>query len=287
MFSLILVFGKGYSQTIKPNGVFLKDTVKVGEPVQYSLSIRYPVEMDIVFPDSLFNFTPFEINQKDYFFTESNDEISFDSTIYNLSTFELDSVQYLRLPVFVVTTGDSNAVYPDRDSVIIQHLVTQLPDSLNLIENTVYKEVSLQFNYPYLIAGFIIFVVLVIMVIVLFGKQIKRKYVLFKLKRSHNKFIKAFKKAITDSELHIENTLFQWKKYMEKLEKFPYTKLTTKEILSIEGNLDIKQELRSIDKVIYGNEREKEIDRRFENLLGFTDRRYREKVEKIKYGAGD
>ena len=157
------------AQELVPKGVFLKDTVKIGEQVLYSLSITYPVDADVLFPDSLFNFSPFELNQKDYFFTSSNESISFDSAVYNLSTFEIDSVQFLNLPVFLLNNGDSLVLRSDLDSIVLGHVVLQIPDSLAFIENTIYREISKEFNYPYLIAGLIIFTVLFILVYLIFS----------------------------------------------------------------------------------------------------------------------
>ena len=268
-------------------GVFLKDSVKIGEPVFYSLSIEYPIDADVVFPDSLFNFSPFELNRKEYFFTRSDYSSSFDSAIYNLSTFEIDSVQFLRLPVFLILSNDSLPLRPENDSIVLIHVVTQMPDSLAFLENTIYKETLLQFNYPYMIAGIIILLVLSVLIFLIFGKQIKRNIILYRLKRIHIRFVENFNPLLKDNQTSPESVLVIWKTYMEKLEGFPYTKSTTKEIALIEANIKALKPLKSIDRAIYGKFEDSTLPSSYQDLLSFTDQKYQAKVESIKYGTGD
>ena len=89
-------------QIVQPESSFNKDSVKIGEEVVYSRSIRYLSTKDVVFPDSLFNFAPFELYKKVSFPTRSDSIFSLDSAVYHLSTFELDTVQLLNLPIFMV-----------------------------------------------------------------------------------------------------------------------------------------------------------------------------------------
>ena len=95
------------AQQLVPKGLFLSDSIKIGEEVIYSLSIEYPRGSNLIFPDSLYDFSPFEYIKKTEFFTKSDSVKSFDSVIYYLSTFEIDPVQKLTLPVFLISAGDS------------------------------------------------------------------------------------------------------------------------------------------------------------------------------------
>jgi len=156
------------AQEIKPKGYFLDDSIKIGEAVNYSLSVKYPREQDIVFPDSTYNFMPFEINYKDFFFTYSDSVYSYDSAVFNLSTFEIDTIQYLKLPIFVLSNGDSFTVFTEIDSIVLEHIVTQIPDSLALIDNTIYKDLNLAFNYPYLMVGVVTFLFIAGLILIFF-----------------------------------------------------------------------------------------------------------------------
>src|SRR5687768_12536023 len=105
LYPLLLLFFLGQATTadaqdIKVSGGFLKDSVQIGEPVAYFLSATYPQSLTVLFPDSTFSFKPFEYNRKRLSPTHTVGGVSHDSVVYYLSTFEVDKIQYLNLPVF-------------------------------------------------------------------------------------------------------------------------------------------------------------------------------------------
>ncbi len=116
------------SQDVKPKGAFLVDSAKIGEQIPYSLSIRYPKQMEFLFPDSNYNFFPFEFISKDFFITHTDSLGSVDSAIYYLATFEIEPVQKLFLPVFMISQGDSVVLSPPADSIYLKALINQIPD---------------------------------------------------------------------------------------------------------------------------------------------------------------
>ncbi|MCZ6899577.1 MAG: hypothetical protein O7F74_05015 [Bacteroidetes bacterium] len=277
------------SQEVKPNGVFLVDSAKIGEQIPYSLSIRYPKQMEFLFPDSNYNFFPFEFISKDFFITRTDSLRSVDSAIFYLSTFEIEPIQKLFLPVFMISQGDSIVLYPPVDSIHLKALINQLPDSLNIKANSEYSEVFFDFNYPYLLIGVGGFMLLVVVGFLIFGKSIKRQYLLFRLKRNHRRFTQKFYLLIADlksreGSLNAEKMLVTWKKYMEKLENIPYTKLTTKEIVSYPDNNSINDPLKDVDKSIYGSIKIEKLYESFENLEYFTEERYNTRLNQLKYG---
>lgn len=93
----VFIIGNASGQELKPIGFFLKDSVKIGESVPYSLSYKDRKNRPVIFPDSLFNFSPFELLKKEYFDTQSDDINSIDSAVYYLATFEIDTVQSLSI----------------------------------------------------------------------------------------------------------------------------------------------------------------------------------------------
>jgi hypothetical protein len=98
------------AQTIDTKGGFLSDSLKIGEETAFYLSSRYPSEFTVLFPDSTYSFAPFEYSRKVYFPTRTKNGQSVDSTVYYLSTFEIDSIQTLSLPSFIIpaTARSSN-----------------------------------------------------------------------------------------------------------------------------------------------------------------------------------
>src|SRR6476661_4872994 len=72
----ILLFSAVHAQEIKVHAKFNGDSVKIGKPLEFYLSARYPENLNILFPDSAFSFAPFEFQKKIYFPTKTENGIS-------------------------------------------------------------------------------------------------------------------------------------------------------------------------------------------------------------------
>lgn len=287
---LILFFGLMTfvaAQDIKPTGYFLKDSVKIGELVPYSLSYKDKKNRPVIFPDSLYDFSPFELLDKSYFDTHSDSINSIDSAVYYLATFEIDTVQILSLPVFVFTGNDSIPIFSEKDSIILNQVVTQMPDSVNLSETRAFQPVSRQFNYPYWIIALILLGIIALVVGVIWGKEIAKRIKLYRLMKKLEKFKMEFDQEIENissetEKTKIESLLKFWKSYMESLEQIPYTKLTTKEINQIQNNSSLEETLKSIDRNIYSTLAVTTLQNDFEFLKDYSVDRYNHVTEVIK-----
>jgi hypothetical protein len=261
-FLFSLLFFVCSAQEIVTDGYFLADSMKIGEEVEYSLYIQYPKNSEVIFPDSTFDFSPFEYYSKRFFSTRVDSLLAYDSVVYSVASFEIDKVQYFQLPVFLLKGKDSINIMPELDSIYLMEMVVQVPDSLILRENIAFQDVSLAFNYPYLMIGLGILVVLLIVAYFVFGKTVRKN---------------------NDVTL-IEEVLVVWKKYMEKLEDKPFTKYTTREILNSGYDQLLKDVLRSIDRSIYGRFDDEEIHKNFESLEDFTLDRYKLRIRDVSNG---
>lgn len=273
-----------YAQRIAPTAAFQKDSIAIGEEVPYSLWIKYPRERDVIFPDSLFDFSPFELNKREYFTTRTDSALSLDSVVYFLATFEIDTIQYLQLPIYLIDEFDSVELLPARDSIVLKHVVDVIPDSVAVILNTEYQKVPLAFNYPYFTAALIVLFISAIVVFFAFGRRIRKLLQVYWLGRRHKRFIKQFGEAITLKEIEVEKSLASWKKYLEKLEQIPYSKFTTKEITAAIKDDTLKEYLSIIDRYIYTTKDKPETKPAFEALLGLVEERYNKKIDQIKNG---
>jgi len=293
---LIIIFISSitvHAQEISVTGHFKTDSVKLGEPIEFYITAKYPSHWQVLLPDSTFSFTPFDFQKKVYFPTHSVNNISTDSVLYILNTFEIDSIQTLKLPAFVVLPNDCTVYESNIDTVFFKHLVTHVPDSLSaeqlpLKTNTAYNSVSWLFNYPVfsIIAGVMIIVSILIWLI--FGKKIKRHFAVKRLTRNHLEFINNFDTAIerlktTFSPESAERSVLLWKQYMEDLVTRPYTKSTTRELNEIEKNETLISALSSIDRSIYGNIPPDSLDS-FLNLKQFSQMQFNKKLEELKHG---
>jgi hypothetical protein len=277
------------AQDVDVTGSFLKDSIRIGETLPYSLRVTYPRDLDVIFPDSTYDFSPFEYYHREYFPTSSDSLISFDSVVYFLMTFEIDSVQYLQMPVYVKQEEDSAAIYAQPDSVILRYVIEAVPDSLNLKENTAWLHAPGLVNYPVLLIFLGILLIGAIAVIILFGKKITRWIQLYLMKRQYKKFIHHFYYQIGSlargqAGIFPEHLLSEWKKYMEKLEKEPYTKMTSKELIQLHADQRLKDNLRSIDRYIYGNLKDRPVQENFEKLLEYSKERYELRIQEVRNG---
>jgi hypothetical protein len=278
-------------QGLEVHGKFLQDSVKIGEDATYYLTVKYPSELNILFPDSTFAYMPFEFHNRKYFPTKTNYGLSYDSVIYHLRTFETDPLQHISLPIYVVHPSDCTVVYASADSISLQALIRTLPDSISLqdlpLKRTVaFERIPTSFNYIILALVLGILIVMSGIGWMLFGKKIRRHYRIRKLQKNHNRFIEDFSSNLETLNRQptipvAESAAILWKSYLENLESKPYTKLTTREILKLVQNDQIRESLRSIDRTIYGNH--SVSPQSFENLKAFAEDEFRKKMEEVMH----
>ncbi|MCC5928507.1 MAG: hypothetical protein JJU28_04605 [Cyclobacteriaceae bacterium] len=284
MFSLVMLClqtaGLLQAQELSVKGSFNKDSTKIGEEVVFSLSVSYPRAVDLVFPDSTFNFYPFEFLKGRYFTTRSDSLMSFDSAVYYLATYEIEPVQKLRLPVYILKGKDSLPVFTKADSVFLIEMIDELPEEPVFLSDNTFFKIPAQFNHPYFFIGLGIFAFITLLVILFFGKKIRVAYKRWKIRKGFEKFILMFehhKKELLENKnsASAEKLLSIWKGYLEKLDDKPYTKMTTREICNLYPGDDLKNSLRELDKSIYsGHYNGDTMENIINTLIGFTRERY-------------
>ncbi|MBX2895882.1 MAG: hypothetical protein KF763_10600 [Cyclobacteriaceae bacterium] len=280
------------AQEVKVRARFIEDSVRIGVPLRYTLVAEYPSQYQVLFPDSTFNFAPFEFHSKKFIPTKTLNNLSYDSAIYTLVSFEIDSLQLLSLPVFQVQKRDSLIYTPDVDTVFFSALVAAVPDSLAINQlplktNTAYNKVSWILNYPVLliIAGTLLIGAIIIWVV--FGKRIRKHFALKNLLKKHSSFLTEFDQTLQklNSAFHpdvAEKSITLWKKYMEELSAKPYTKYTSKEIRELEKG-ELTQALQAVDKMIYARLQPESLAA-FEQLKTFTINQFNQKLQEVKHG---
>ena len=282
-----------YAQEVIVKGAFLQDSAQLGDQVDYYLVAKYPSDQLILFPDSTFQFEPFEYSSKKYFQTRTTKGISYDSAVYRLYTFDISEIQFLALPVFLIGKQDSIIYETKRDSLFLKSLITEpIPDSTNaqnlpLKTNTLYERVYFLFNYPIVMGLLGSLLIISLLVWVIFGKRIRKYFKLKKLYKTHAHFQESFSKLLMQVKEQFaaekaEKALSIWKKYLEQLEHKPYTKLTTKETISLEKDEKLGTSLKLIDKAIYGHDTS--VLPSLEHLHVVANDRFMKKIEEVKHG---
>ena len=279
-----------FAAQIVPRGQFLDDSVKIGQEIYYALSVQYPKDFQIVFPDSLHTYDDFEFYSKSYHNTRLRNGEAVDSVVYGLATFEIDPIQYLQLPIYLINHGDSVPILSNTDSVALVQYVNHVPDSIALIQNAAYYGVNYEFNYVYWSIGGGVFLISILLILLLFGRSIQKRIELYRMQKDYQRFVLELEKGISkvranqsDKQL-IEDVLVTWKIYMENLEHKPFRKLTTKEIEHAGYDQTLLTVLKSIDRAIYSTVTMDEIYRYFENLEDYTSTLYQQKTSALKNG---
>lgn len=282
--------GLMFAQDVRVKGKFLEDSIRIGAPVPYAVSVRYPSEKNILFPDSTSRLGGFEFAYRRYFPTETTAGISTDSAIYWITSFEIDSAQQIAFPIYELNGADTTLHEATPDTVWLQQQVDQVPDSvaaaqLPLKIDTVYRNVNLLFNYPLWLTGGGIFVFVLLAVWIIFGKRIRRYFLRRRLTAAFNNFIQSFNNGletlnINYSTKQAEQNIILWKRYLESLEGRPYLKFTSPEITAIPEHDQLTQTLEQIDRMIYGGQTPNDLHP-FHELKRFSENRFFRKIESI------
>ncbi|GGD78130.1 hypothetical protein GCM10011514_47650 [Emticicia aquatilis] len=250
--SCLLVIENSYAQ--KPIGRFQTDSIELGRPIDYTLSYHHSPSAEVFFPDTTYNFYPFEIIRRNIFPTSTTNGVSTDSVVYTLVTFDIRKTQKLELPIYLLSKRDCTAVYSLADSVFLKEMIKTSVDSLQLKTDTKLLPLSQQVNYPKILTYILGLLGIALIIYAFFGRFIRKQYTLFLFGRRHKDFQTNYKKFTrsTLDDVTIGKALVLWKKHLEWLEKRPYTSYTTKEIISRLPSERLEEALREVDSAIYG-----------------------------------
>jgi len=279
--SCLLVLGISYAQ--KPIGRFQTDSIELGRPIDYSLSYHHNPSAEVFFPDTTYNFYPFEIIRRNIFQTLTTNGVSIDSVIYTLVTFEITKNQKLGLPIYVLSKRDCTMVYSLTDSVFLKEMIKTSVDSLQLKTDTKLLVLSQQVNYPKILTYILGILGVVLIIYALFGRFIRKQYTLFLFSRRHVDFLANYKKFTrsTLDDVTIGKTLVLWKKHLEWLERRPYTSYTTKEIVSRLPSARLEDALREVDSAIYGGILSTQMPSAMNTLLDKATELYKNRREEL------
>jgi hypothetical protein len=249
-FSLLSLF----SLAQKPQGKFISDSIEIGKPVDFALSFRHSPTAEVFFPDTTYDFYPFELVKRDFFSTKTDANGSLDSVVYTLVSFDIQKVQKLSMPVYLLNQKDCTAVFSSIDSVFLREMLKGSLDSLSLKTDTQFVHIEPEVNYPIVLAYMLGILGFIGTIYLFFGKFIRKQYDLFWFGRRQNEFVSNYKKLTKGSldDKNISNAVVLWKKHLEWLEKKPYTSYTTKEIIARLPNESLEEALKDVDSAVYG-----------------------------------
>lgn len=266
-----------------PQGFFHLDTVKIGEPVNFTFYFRHAATAEVVLPDSTFNFEPFEYVSRRFFPTQTQKGESMDSVIYTLRTFQVEPRQTLSLPAFLLQEQDTVILKSEPEIIYVKQMVRDPARAENLKPHTTLATINARLNYGYWFIGLGVLILVLCLIWMIFGKRILVRYRLYTLKLNHNQFINKYNGFIegfnkSESLQTIEQAITLWKNYLTDLEGNAINSFTTKEIAAYyNDDEDVTTALRLFDRAIYGNivsDKSSETIIAFYLLHHFADRRY-------------
>jgi hypothetical protein len=276
-----------------PKGKFLEVSMKVGLPVKYALSYRHDPNKDVFFPDSTYNFAPFEMVDRKYFPTVTNELGSLDSVVYTLISFDVTPKQELSLPVYVREKRDCTRIFSPMDYVVLKSIIKPNVsiDTMQLKKDTRLILIPQQINFPLIFLIILGILVLTGIVFWFFGEPIRRQIRLFNFSSRYDDFQKLFQRlsrGTDDAKKRLENiekAIVLWKKYIERLENKPFTTFTTTEILDNLKDSRLADALREIDATVYGGVYSKKTIASLQILQELAEGLYREHREELRVKA--
>ena len=293
LFCLIGLFHSGeklMAQNKIPEGKFLSDSIEVGKPFSYALSYLHNPETEVFFPDTTYNFAPFEIISKKNFTSKTDTKGSLDSTVYQLVSFNVSLGQSLRMPVFIFNGKDCTALYTVSDTIFLRkENFKDTEDNASLKPELGLLPLSHEFNFSIFFGVLALIIGVAGSIYWLFGSDIYKQWQLFKLQRRHIEYNRSYNRLLRNAKERenikdAEKAIIVWKNYLERLEKKPFATYTTREIMDNMPDEGLASALKNMDGIIYGQVKSKDIDKYLEVLKAGATKLYRNKRRQVLEG---
>ncbi|MDB5256527.1 MAG: hypothetical protein JWM14_1222 [Chitinophagaceae bacterium] len=265
-----------------------KDSIVLGEPFMYTISISYPPKYEIALPDSQDIPKPLEWIGKTYYNTVCKDSLCKDSIQYFLRTFNTDSILIPNIPVYIFSGNrrDTLFIHPALKEVVIKKLRSSIAE-FDWQEDVAYLELQPSVNYWYYGAIALGVLVVSIILFLLVGPIVLRRIKLFNMGLNHQRYVKDFDEQIQEFNENkratdLEKCITIWKSYLTRLESKPYTTLTTTELKDMQDMEDVITPLRNLDRFLYGGLRQNETMESLNALRRFSNRRFLKKKKEVR-----
>lgn len=288
---LLLMSVPVLAQRVEVRGGFVEDSLQIGQDITYWLCAQYPQSLEIALPDTTYNFSPFEFSDKQYFPSRTAGQFIVDSAVYTLQSYEIDAVQYLALPALLLSPGgDTTIIQGKMDSIFFQELALSVSDSTSLKTNVKLQPVHEAFNTWLYIGILIVLGVLGLALFFIFGGKVQKALRIRRLRKQYAAYSERLTQQIKElraspSQHLAERAITDWKHFLEELEKKPYSKLTTKEIMQMEYTGELNENLKNIDRNVYGGHIHPDIFKDFQAIEDYTQHRYTVVTDQIRNNA--
>ena len=274
------------AQEVEVKGYFTQDSAKLGERVGFVLKAKYPEGIQLVFPDSTFDYSPFVLLEKKTFISATQEGITQDSAVYYLSNFSLEPSSFLTLPVYELNRYDSLTYYSDEAELKLKLMLDSIPEQPVFKENNVYQPIDKSFNWlmgALILGGVLLFLGTFLLI---FANRIKAFLKAKREKLRWMQFERKWKKlsALLGQTPAIEladEVVGLWKGYMESITDLPFQEWTSSEIASQLDDPQVLKSLRTIDMIIYAG-KDGKTEEATQYLLGIAKYHYEKKLNQTQ-----
>lgn len=212
----------------------LDKMVQVGRPFKVELLVRHPEDVVVIFPDSIKDIAPYEVRSGKPLATRTNEGISEDTKIYDLYTWEIDSVQFLQFPVrYLTPKGDTMTVMSNRAQVGFQQVIVDYNDSLKVRMYPDAVSIREPFNWTRTLVFGLIGGIVGLIFSLLFRKPIRNAFKRRKIEREWRKYQQQLKKVpgyLPDQERYLSELNRVWRAYFDRDWKLALGSRTTKDL---------------------------------------------------------
>ena len=187
--------------------------------------------MVIIFPDSTWNFKPFELIRTEAELTQTEGDRSRDAIIFHLRSFELIESFVLKIPFQFHNGGDTTTLYEQSDTLWLRQQVASLsPPPPFQIETGIFglKDPP---NYSLWITIGLVMLVLLALAIRSLQKPLRKYWAKRKVRGEWNGIRRRLKDLPeNDPAAFLDGLNTAWKDYLARSQPLPLRSLTTTEL---------------------------------------------------------
>ena len=184
---------------------------------------------------------------------------------------------------------DSTEIIPPADSLLFLEVAPEATDTTSLVTDLEFAQVPLEFNYPYLLIGVGVVTFILLLIAVIFGRSFIKFLKIRRLKKGYLKFSEHYDELVrlvqkSNQKEQLVAAIAYWKKYLEKLDKKPYSKLTTREMIAVSGDERLRTDLVEIDRNLYSRNQSADIVNSLRSIKNIAEEYHEKKIVSIKNG---
>jgi hypothetical protein len=247
------------------------------------LKIEHNGKQNFRFPDSTYDFSPFQLIDIEYFATQTVNDISTDSVIYTLKTFVVDSIFKIKLPIEILKS--QKKVFSSEATILLKTAITKKDlNNPEIKKTTGYFVVETDFNYPKVFYYLIILILSIFVFWLLFGRLIIKNVRIWRFKFKHQEFQKTYKKLTrkVETSQKLSDILVIWKNHLQWLTRKPISAMSSQEISKLIEKPRLLEALKELDMAIYGGKKSKDLHIPFMILYDITNEAFKNSFETFK-----